>query len=392
MLQRIINSIGIYQESPTKTDYTKGRIAEIKKHYGLVPLEHESYPHFIERVKKIVYRKKEPRSNPRLKGKVILSENTKRVQDLTKKYLGIEEEPIDGLKIIDSPFSRSGGFTLPETDGSSIVCISHGTDNYDELVNDLAYGLEAIIRGYGNPKKVHRKLVTNLLNNRDHILLHEGIHAIDLNNKPELTALFYTEDGKAKKFTPSRIPFVRKFYNLKLVYPLAELETLAYKTAFDEFTIEAFKDVEQTLKRKSVTISGLEDILKDFKTRNSKFTERIIKRAYLGRYGYKGVIGTAFSMALPLILGNWFLGDEKPFWNYFNGTEHYFWNTFGTLMYLKVAERLTGFFLGIHPRQKVRRCRKIYDKLIEKYGGAGKAFYETLGMNFKDRKKLLKKN
>jgi len=366
------------------------KINYIKRRHGLVPLEHETPQSFFKRVKERIEQKRNPADHPMLDKSSIDEDYTKKIQKVSMKYLNIEEEPVDGFRTKKSLSTLlAGGYTLPDIDGSMIVCIQSGTDNYQEIVANLTEGLEQAIErklAYG---QLHKKMISDFMKNEDHIILHEDCHAIEMNNKPEEVEKIYykvfTKNDKPKKsaILAMRLPVFKMYYKLDIMKHSIETETIAYKTAFDCFTDEAFKDAEKELKEKGVDTSSLDDILERFKTKNSILTEKIIKNSYIGRQGYKGPVKTAIGVGLALLIGNWCLGDEKPLWNYFNGTsENEIWNFLGTWFYLKSIDKMTGFTFGIPLRHKIRKCRKIYDKAVDKFGSASDAFYETLGLDF----------
>ena len=77
------------------------------------------------------------------------------------------------------------------------------------------------------------------MQNEEHICLHEGVHANDMNSKPEKTKRLYdkifnkNDKVKLTALVGMLTPIVRYFYKWPIMNHSIETETLAYKTAFD---------------------------------------------------------------------------------------------------------------------------------------------------------------
>ncbi|MBT7903034.1 hypothetical protein HN587_04150 [Candidatus Woesearchaeota archaeon] len=398
----------------------------IKQEFGLVPAIDESITEFEKRVSETVSKKQDPLEHIVLKslksaGVVANRNTTHEVQDLLYKYLGIHSGPLDAFETKHMPDALNmGGFTTEQEDGSAIIVTRELPDNSFAIEVSSTIGLAYVLRdtlpeisfdplqsGIGKAiisadlsfsddplearlKNYYCMIIDELFKNSDFIMFHEGIHAIHLNNhnygrrKKTKNKKPTNPESKLKRLALSyRLPIIGSITRAKRFNFTVETEAFAYKVGLDVFVTEILKTATQNLKEKfgiEIHPGELDTVEKLLKQYNSKFTKAIIREGYLNTFRGYGFAHKNYGSALlngmygGILLGTGVLPLQIV----------------GGLMLIKGANQTSKIPFAAYFERKIEKFVDTLDRLSEEYGGANKAFYETLGMNYSEIKKLEK--
>lgn len=380
----------------------------VKKEYGLVPIKGETFPEFEKRVHETLFNKSDPTQSPTYKSlnrKIkIKQEITEEVQRVTEKYLGIKNEPINAYLFEKS--EEFNGASYAEKDGSAVVLIEEGKENNDEIKNMLFDGIIKIAKGEEielekSKKKfslisilsekpqnavetLHKNLTKRIIQNKEYIMLHEGIHANHQNNH---------STGRRRKGKPMNLYWTTLKYKFPVLNNLIlvprnnftiETESYSFKSGMDMFYNHLIDDVSAKVKRETgIEFSGeLANMLKEeFYQLNTKAAKNIItlgyllpKKIYTPRAHYTLMVADG-------IIGSSLMGSDS-----------WVWQGLGTLYLAKSASHALRIPLSAHYRNKLKGLVEDLDTLRKAHGSSGKMFYETLGKNAREIKNLAKKH
>jgi hypothetical protein len=393
-------------------DYIKWKAHEahrllesIKKEYGLVPAENESVDDFVSRADKTINGKCDPSeniANRLLSGKKRKNDTTDEVKQIISRYLGINNATIDASegKIV-LPWMK--GFALEESDGSAVLATEDMPDNTSEMVSTAARNLENLLEsGIPSYSIGKSKNFTNVywragmkldsavdmmfcemndqaFANETFLKLHEGIHANHLNNHSRGRRKEDNPKTSSKTSSWARIalnftPFINNFYRFKTFNFAVESETMAYMVGMEEFYFDILDRAAARLSMKGKTITGrkMNEIKQQFRDNCKKVSEAILHNTYLNNplNGY-GTVEKDYSKAL-------FRGAIG--YMFYSSNSHIL-QGIGALMLISAASHTMKIPFAAYFERKVKNCVKIIGNAVEKYGKAGAAFYETLGMS-----------
>ncbi|RMF55786.1 hypothetical protein D6745_01155 [Candidatus Woesearchaeota archaeon] len=393
----------------------------VKREFGLVPAKGEPIEEFERRVQETVYGKSKP--NEQTLSGLLLQAGfvhpdpvTDEVQEITERFLGIRREPIDSYEAKGKGIMTllgAGGFAFGEPDGSAVTVTQDLPDNRSELIRTTALNLERIILGErvdvagddlsprmkkvfeeaglnnGSPlSNMYQTMYSQFLNNETFLKLHEGIHANHFNNH---------RYGRRKNKKPAKLrsvaeiilnyfPVIGNFVKARRFNFTVESESLAYKVGLDEYTNYVLDQAATQVRsrgRVRLCDDDLEKIKESFREMNTRFSKAIIQEGYLKAplRGYGSIYENYQSALLNAFFGAWLAGFDHPIPK-----------ILGTAMLIKSAHKLTRIPFSAYFQRKIRSCVDTIHALSEQYGGAGKAFYETLGMSFREMRELARKN
>ncbi|MFH2027801.1 MAG: hypothetical protein ABIJ08_01560 [Nanoarchaeota archaeon] len=380
----------------------------VKKEFGLVREKGESRTAFEKRVYETVYDKDTVQDNllfRKLKDDIRLKhQNTREVQAIIERYLGIKNAPIDAFEA-DFGNEQARGCAWHDEDGSAIIITHDMPDNTSRIVRNLSRDLSTLLSGEkvdsesGNYTHVcyragldqensldnmYINMLPELFKNETFIKIHEGIHALHMNNhKSGRRKKVRNGNAYIKELLPFMIPLLGSVFRSKRFGFTVETECLAYKVGLDTYVSELIdKAVEQLGSRYSIPADegGVSALKMEFFKRNSAMAKAIVRTKYLhdGKRGY-GEASDNYGKALT----NGFIGAMLL------STGSTTMHIIGLYMVARSANKAIKSPISYYFEGKIGRYVDVLDQLIDHHGGAGKAFYETLGMSFREMKKQL---
>ncbi len=373
-------------------------LARIKRKRGLVPRPGESLDDFQSRVLKTVrYIRSSGFERWLFTGKP--RETTDEIRRITKKYLGIQSEPITAYEgQIRS--KKYGGMATGELDGSAVIATQDLPDNTNDILARAAGSMESILNdepvdfdpitsnsivlfplagmeGDNPVDRMYFEMYDGLTRNETCIKLHEGIHAIHFNNScygrwsERMNSIFslllipYFIAYACLMFIGRFLPVLGPILKARRFGFSIESEALAYKVSLDEIT-------EDYLTRAGADIpaESLAWFKEQFHERNSRIARVIIVHFYARpwRRGY-GTAYNNFLLALLLAMGAAKLVSYDTPWISWAGV---------AMLVLALSQLVKAPFAAYFER-KARDAVAAIDEIKPSFGGAGKAFYAILG-------------
>ncbi len=387
----------------------KQLLESIKKEYGLVPAQGESFSAFEQRVHETLTRKDNLETDFTLNALTSrgYKDTTAHVQRIIREYIGINTIPIDAFETAKMEFVA--GATYGQRDGSSVVITNDLADNRSDLLRLARYGLECLIHqrpirstseassfdrvfteaGFREDVPIHelyRDLYAGLLKNEEFIRLHEGIHAVHFNNhhygRRGGDALeLKTKEQLLGMTVANMIPIWGPFGKARYFLCQLESETLAYKVGLDAYIDRLLDDAAAGvhLRDRGLTPAHITAVKEEFRTLNTAFTKAIIKKGYLETAvkGYGNATTNYTKAMMEVITGSYFMIHD-----------HIAYKVIGGLAYLFAANNLLKAGLSVYFNNRIDQCVDTLDNLSHKFGSSATAFYETLGKSFKERQRL----
>jgi hypothetical protein len=376
-------------------------LSEVKHQFGLVPSNGEPLHAFERRVWATVHDKYDPTKGIMLHIVSKPFETTRGVQQVLERYLGIREAPLTayegGIRV---KLMRGG--TIEEPDGSSFMVTMDQPDNTQELIEHTRNGLESIIEG----KPIRHELAApgffltagfqsersldnlfcsmyeKFMENETFIQLHEGIHAIHLNNHRYGRRTGQLENHVVRTVALINIPIFGPLYRFPRFACDVESETLAYKVGIDAFAEDILNRAALQYRSRSgegIDEQVLDDIKVGFRDMSTRLTKTIIRERYLHNplKGYGSPTG-----GYAIGLSRSFLGAV------FLGHHNIVSQALGVWFIAGAASSFIKIPLSLYFSRKIDRCVDTIDRLSAVYGSSGKAFYETLGSSFKEMENI----
>jgi hypothetical protein len=227
-------------------------------------------------------------------------------------------------------------------------------------------------------------LYTELLNNEVFVKLHEGIHAVHMENHERgrrKEKYLLTQNNRTR--IASMIPVLKHLLLIPRYNFMVDTEAFSHKIGFDAYMDRLIDQVIPSVQRNveyNLESDDIKAIKEDFHECSTEFTKRRIKNSYLLRSKIYPAKVHAILGVMDFTTAAWFASGQ--------GAMKYVGYLFG----IKAASHLLRGVMSPIYYKRADNCADTLEILSDKYGGAGNAFYAAIGKSFGDLHREAKKH